>query len=78
MLAAGSSVTWMHCSVHYEVLWDKKACVRADAPLGPRGHECVHADAIMRPRQGCQADDNEWTDGRSDDGRWVVRDLDAL
>jgi hypothetical protein len=28
--------------------------------------------------QGCHADDSRQTDGRTDDGRWVVRDLDAL
>jgi hypothetical protein len=30
------------------------------------------------PRQGCYADDNGQTNGRSDDGRRGVRDLDAL
>jgi hypothetical protein len=29
-------------------------------------------------QQGCHADDSGRTDGRSDNGRWVVRDLDAL
>jgi hypothetical protein len=28
--------------------------------------------------QGYHAHDNEWTDGRTDDGPWVGRDLDAL
>jgi hypothetical protein len=35
-------------------------------------------DHLACPCQGCQADDNGQTDGRSDDGRWIVRDLDAL
>jgi hypothetical protein len=32
----------------------------------------------MRTQQGCHADDSGRTDGRSDDGPWVIRDLDAL
>jgi hypothetical protein len=29
-MAAGSSVTWMHCSVRYEVTWGLNTCIRAD------------------------------------------------
>jgi hypothetical protein len=51
-MAAGASVTWMHCSVLFEVTWGKTRLVRADAWSCPRGHERVCADATMRPR-GC-------------------------
>jgi hypothetical protein len=43
-MAAGASVTWTHCSVLFEVTWDKTLasmriwCIRADAPQRPRGH----------------------------------------
>jgi hypothetical protein len=37
-------MTWTHCSVPYEVTWDKTARVRADAPLRPRGHRRVRSD----------------------------------
>jgi hypothetical protein len=29
-MAAGASVTWTHCSVLFEVTWDKTRCVRAN------------------------------------------------
>jgi hypothetical protein len=48
-MAAGSSVTWTHYSIRYEVTWGKKARVRADSPQRPRGHRRVRADATMRP-----------------------------
>jgi hypothetical protein len=35
-MAAGSSVTWMHCSVRFEVTWGKTRRVRADAPMSAR------------------------------------------
>jgi hypothetical protein len=46
-MAAGSSMTWTHCSVCYEVTWNKKARVRADAPLHPRKHRPVCADEVI-------------------------------
>jgi hypothetical protein len=46
-MAAGSSMTWTHCSVRYEVTWNKKARVRADAPLHPRKHRPVYADEVI-------------------------------
>jgi hypothetical protein len=33
---------------------------------------------IVGSKQGCHVDDSGRTDGRSDNGRWGVRDLDAL
>jgi hypothetical protein len=36
-------VTWTHCSVLFEVTWGKTVRVRADAPMRPRGRECVRA-----------------------------------
>jgi hypothetical protein len=39
-MAVGSSVTWTHCSVRYEVTWGKKARVRVDAPS-------VRADEVI-------------------------------
>jgi hypothetical protein len=48
-MAVGSSVTWTHCSVRYEVTWGSDSRVRVDAPMYPRRRECVRADAPMRP-----------------------------
>jgi hypothetical protein len=67
-MAVGASVTWMHCSVLFEVTWDKTVCVRADigpfartppSPLPPSPPpplwtlSAVRADAGLRPR-GCE------------------------
>jgi hypothetical protein len=51
-MAAGSSETWMHYSVRYEVTWGKKARIRADSPLRLRGHQHIRTDigAFVRTR----------------------------
>jgi hypothetical protein len=49
MMAAGSFVTWTHCSVRYEVTWDKTAHVRADTPLRSHGHRPIRTDAPLSP-----------------------------
>jgi hypothetical protein len=43
-MSVGSSVTWTHCSVRYEVTCSKMARVRADGPVHPHGHTHVGAD----------------------------------
>jgi hypothetical protein len=48
-MAARSSVTWMHCSVCYEVTKRKNTRVRTDASMCPRGREHVRADVPMCP-----------------------------
>jgi hypothetical protein len=58
-MAAGSSVTWTHYSVRYEVTCGKKARVRVDGPLHPHGRGHLLALALplyplARPaRTGC-------------------------
>jgi hypothetical protein len=42
------------------------------------GESTMRHTSFCRIEQGCQADDSGRTDGWSDDGWWVVRDLDAL
>jgi hypothetical protein len=53
-MAAESSVTWTHCSVRYEVTWDKRSHPRgrayASARVSVRTGLCNHADAPMRSR----------------------------
>jgi hypothetical protein len=59
MMAARASVTWTHCSVLFEVTWDKTRCVRADALASvrtrarPRGRPCArgHSPASARMRK---------------------------
>jgi hypothetical protein len=42
-MAAGSSVTWTHCSVRYEVTWDKTlVSASASVPWMPRDLERLH------------------------------------
>jgi hypothetical protein len=43
-MAAGASVTWTHCSVLFEVTWDKTTSVRADTTMRPRGRTRIRAD----------------------------------
>jgi hypothetical protein len=52
-MAIGSSMTWTHCSVRYEVTWGSNSRIRVDAPMGPRGRKCIRADG-QRSRHGCQ------------------------
>jgi hypothetical protein len=61
-MAAGSSVTWTHCSVRYEVTWDKtlasawtRACPRGRAASTPwmprnyiRGPQTFHSHFLHR------------------------------
>jgi hypothetical protein len=49
-MAVGSSVTWTHCSIRYEVTWGKKARICEDTPLRPHGHERIRANAPLCPR----------------------------
>jgi hypothetical protein len=55
-MASRSSVTWMHCSVRYEVTWDKILAsvrmrwrprrhvrVRTDTHMHPLGRQCIRA-----------------------------------
>jgi hypothetical protein len=49
-MAAGASVTWMHCSVLFEVTWGKTRCVRADGTMRPRGRTRVRADTSASAR----------------------------
>jgi hypothetical protein len=44
-MAAVASVTWTHCSVLFEVTWDKTRCVRADATMRLCRRTRVRADA---------------------------------
>jgi hypothetical protein len=44
-MAAGSSVTWTHCSVRYEVTWDKTLS-------SARTRTCVRADGVASVRTG--------------------------
>jgi hypothetical protein len=45
-MAAGASVTWMHCSVLFEVTCGKTVRVRADATMRLRGHRPIRADEL--------------------------------
>jgi hypothetical protein len=48
-MAAGASVTWTHCSVLFEVTWDKTMRVRADAPMCLRGRKNASARTHLPP-----------------------------
>jgi hypothetical protein len=55
-MAAGASVTWMHCSVFFKVTWYKTRCVRADATMRPRLRPC--------PRGRSPASARTWVSAR--------------
>jgi hypothetical protein len=49
-MAAGAFVTWTHCSVLFEVTWDKTRCVHADATMRPHERTRVRADTRVSAR----------------------------
>jgi hypothetical protein len=58
-MAAGWSVTWTHCSVRYEVTWDKmlasmqtRLCVRADTNASERTCSRPHGRAYASTQTG--------------------------
>jgi hypothetical protein len=50
-MAARASVTWTHCSVLFEVTWEKTRRVHADMSMRPHGRTRVCEDAPMSARK---------------------------
>jgi hypothetical protein len=47
-MAVGASVTWTHCSVLFEVTWNKTRRVCTDEPMSARTQSSVRADMGVR------------------------------
>jgi hypothetical protein len=62
----------------FEVLYPKKGDEEYDKSKKQFLAKLYKVQAACRRYQGCHEDNRGQTDGQSDDGRWVVRDLDAL
>jgi hypothetical protein len=55
-MAAGSSVTWTHCSVRYEVTWGETAHGRRDASVRTRHYVPADIGTSVRTRHCIRAD----------------------